>query len=68
MKVRALFACMLAFAALATLGCGKKPPDLSDIPEPKPPPGYSPPPSSAPAAPGAPGAAPQTPKPPSGGK
>ncbi|NLH99001.1 MAG: hypothetical protein GX446_05845 [Chthonomonadales bacterium] len=68
MKVRALFACATAFAVLAALGCAKKPPDLSDIPEPKPPPGYSPPPDKAPAAPGSPQTAPQTPQPTDSGK
>ncbi|NUQ70354.1 MAG: hypothetical protein HUU17_05970 [Chthonomonadales bacterium] len=59
---------ILAMAGLIVLGglaaCGKKPPDLSDIPPPKPPPGYSPAPESAPNAPGAPGAAPKIPAPP----
>ncbi len=68
MKVRALFACIASFAVLASLGCRPKPPDLSDIPEPKPPPGYSPPPESGPAAPGSPQTAPQTPKPKEAGK
>ena len=59
MKLRDLLVCLAVAATLAALGCAKKPPDLSDIPEPKPPPGYSPPPETPPNAPGAP----QTPPP-----
>ena len=62
MKIKPLFAGIFVWAVLASIGCGPKPPDLSDIPEPKPPPGYSPPPATGPAAPGAPQNAPQPPR------
>ncbi|MBM3494240.1 MAG: hypothetical protein FJX72_07960 [Armatimonadetes bacterium] len=57
-----------ALSAMCLLGCAKKPPDLSDIPEPKPPPGYAAPPQGGPAAPGPPGTAPKPPAPPAKGK
>ncbi|GEM_PF-3065247 len=61
-RLRIALACL---TVLVAAGCARKPPDLSDIPEPKPPPGYAPPPQSAPGAPaGQPGTAPQMPAPP----